>query len=183
MIDYRLRVYHRFPQKQMRQTVVYLQPTTSECVQQTCFNLEKTFHEFEIIRLWEQPIEVFLQSPRLLPFAVLTQTDDRARTLQEVAQAVVNIGDRRIQNNIAASTAILAGLVLEKELIQRILRRGLMQESVIYQNILAEGKTEALEQGALNLLNEGIAAETVAKVTGLAIDHIRQLSVNHPVSE
>ncbi|HEY9802716.1 MAG TPA: hypothetical protein V6D25_20295 [Leptolyngbyaceae cyanobacterium] len=31
-----------------------------------------------------------------------------------------SIGDRQMQNNITASTAILAGLVLEQEVIQRL---------------------------------------------------------------
>lgn len=44
MIDYRLRVYRRFPDKRMRQFVVYLKQTTSDKVQQTTFNLEDTQH-------------------------------------------------------------------------------------------------------------------------------------------
>ena len=79
MIDYRLRVYRRFPDKRMRQFVVYLKQTTSEKVQQTTFNLEDTQHRFNVIRLWEQPAIAFLQSPGLLPFAVLGQADDRTR--------------------------------------------------------------------------------------------------------
>jgi replicative DNA helicase len=34
-----------------------------------------------------------------------------------------------MQQNVAASSAILAGLVLETEMIQQILRRDLVQES------------------------------------------------------
>jgi predicted transposase/invertase (TIGR01784 family) len=34
MADYRLRVYRRFPGKQMRQIVIYLRPTRSELVYQ-----------------------------------------------------------------------------------------------------------------------------------------------------
>ncbi|MGV0025636.1 Rpn family recombination-promoting nuclease/putative transposase [Phormidesmis priestleyi] len=183
MIDYRLRVHRRFPNKQMRQVVIYLKSTTSERAQQTRFSLERTSHEFDVIRLWEQPTSAFLQSPGLLPFAVLSQTDDRAQTLQEVAQEVAKISDRRVQNNVAASTSILAGLVLKKDLIQTILRRELMQESVIYQDILlegeakgeAKGKAEALEQVATNLLNEGMSIDVVVKVTGLSIEQVQQL--------
>ena len=42
MIDYRLRVYRRYPQKQMKQVVIYLRKTASELVQQNNFRLEKT---------------------------------------------------------------------------------------------------------------------------------------------
>ncbi|MCC5664409.1 Rpn family recombination-promoting nuclease/putative transposase [Nostoc sp. CHAB 5784] len=138
MTDYRLRVYRRFPQKRMHQVVIYLQPTTSELVQQTAFVLENTRHEFGVIRLWEQPSEIFLNTPGLLPFATLSQTEDKTRTLQQVAEAIEQINDTRTQNNIAASTAILSGLVLNKELIKRLLRSDAMRESVIYQDIQQE---------------------------------------------
>ena len=138
MADYRLRVYRRFPNKRMRQVVIYLQPTTSELVQQTAFVLENTRHEFGVIRLWEQPSDIFLNTPGLLPFATLSQTEDKTRILQIVAEAIEQINDTRIQSNVAASTAILAGLVLNKKLIKRLLRSDAMRESVIYQDILQE---------------------------------------------
>lgn len=138
MADYRLRAYRRFPQKRMQQVVIYLQPTNSPRVQQAIFTLERTRHEFDVIRLWEQPTEIFLQSPGLLPFAALSQTNDPSQVLRQAAQAATQVTDPRTQSNIVASAAILAGLVLEKPLIQRILRGELMRESVIYQDILHE---------------------------------------------
>jgi predicted transposase/invertase (TIGR01784 family) len=115
----------------------------------------------------------------IVPLFFGCQTDDCAQILQKVAQEVAKISDPRMQNNVVASTSILAGLVLEKDLIQRILRRELMQESVIYQDILlegkAEGKAEALEQVAANLLNEGMTIDVVVKVTGLSIEQVLQL--------
>lgn len=179
MIDYRLRVYRRFKSKRMRQVMIYLQQTNSEFVQQTTFTLEETFHRFEVIRLWEQPTSVFLEHPGLLPFAVLSQTNNRTGTLQQVAQEISEITDQRIQNNIAASAFILAGLVLEKEIIQQLLRRELMQESVTYRAILAEGLAEGRAQEvrrvAMNSLKEGISVEIVAKVTGLSVEQVQQL--------
>lgn len=179
MIDYRLRVYRRFPHKQMRQVVIYLQPTTSDLVQQTTFKLEGTRHEFEVIRLWEQPTSAFLQAPGLLPFAVLSQTDDRTNTLQQVTQAIDQFSDSRVQSNIAASTFVLAGLVLEAEVIQQIMRRDLMQESVTYQAIKSEGKAqgsqEKAQQIALNLLREGMEIGVTARVTGLSVEQVQQL--------
>jgi predicted transposase/invertase (TIGR01784 family) len=159
----------------MRQVVIYLQQTNSELVQQTTFTLEETSHKFEVIRLWEQPTSVFLEHPGLLPFAVLSQTNNRTATLQQVAQEISEISDQRIQNNVAASAFILAGLVLEKEIIQQLLRRELMQESVTYQAILAEGLAEGVRRVAVNLLKEGMSVEIVAKVTGLSVEQIQQL--------
>ena len=69
MLDYRVRVYRRYPDKTMRQVVVYLRSTGSDRVRQTNFSLERTRHEFDVVCLWEQPATFFLQYPGLLPFA------------------------------------------------------------------------------------------------------------------
>jgi predicted transposase/invertase (TIGR01784 family) len=163
MIDYRLRVYRRFPHKAMRQVVIYLTPSQSEAVYQTTFAVPGTRHDFEVVRLWEQPSALFLNQPGLLPLASLTQTDDPAQLLRQVATEIDNIGDRRTQSNVAASAAILAGLVLDKDLIQQILRRELMQESVIYREIKAEGWQEGLQEGR----QEGRRQEALALVLRL----------------
>lgn len=183
MIDYRLRVYRRFPQKRMRQVVIYLQQTNSELAQQTTFTLEDTFHRFQVIRLWEQPTDNFFQSPGLLPFAVLSQADNRAETLRQVAQQISQINDQRTQSNIAASAFILAGLVLNKEIIQQLLRKELMEESVTYQALMAEGIEEGVRRVAINLLREGVADEIVIKVTGLSTEQVSQLKLTELNSE
>jgi len=181
MIDYRLRVYRRFPRKQMRQVVIYLQQTNSELVQQTTFTLEDTFHRFQVIRLWEQPTNVFFQSPGLLPFAVLSQANNPTETLRQVAVQISQINDQRIQSNVAASAFVLAGLVLNKEIIQQLLRKELMQESVTYQALIAEGREEGIEEGirrvAINLLREGMSVEVVVRVTGLSVEQINQIKM------
>lgn len=76
MADYRLRVYRRYPNKQMRQVVIYLKPTGSELVQQNLFAIPGTRHEFEVIRLWECPPQDLLPFPGLLPLAVLSRSSD-----------------------------------------------------------------------------------------------------------
>jgi predicted transposase/invertase (TIGR01784 family) len=122
MLDYRVRVYRRYPQKEMRQVVVYLRPTNSELVQQNSFRLSKTYHEFEVIRLWETPTEPFLQHPGLLPFAALSQTNDPKIVLNQVAQAIEDITDRSIKSNLTAASAILANLVIKENIIKNILQ-------------------------------------------------------------
>ena len=147
MADYRLRVYRRFPNKQMRQVVIYLLPSTSNLVFQTSFDIPGTSHRFEVIRLWERSSEEFQQLPGLLPFAALGKTNDRVGTLRQVANQIDALGDRRLQNNLTASSAILAGLVLEQDVIQRIFRSAVMKESVIYQEIRAEALDEGRQEG------------------------------------
>ncbi|WP_228041775.1 Rpn family recombination-promoting nuclease/putative transposase [Planktothrix mougeotii] len=191
MLDYRVRVYRRFPQKVMRQVVIYLQRTNSPLVQQNTFRLEKTSHEFEIIRLWEQPTEEFLRVSGLLPFAVLSQTNDPAQVLTQVSQIAEQIADRRVQSNLIAASSILAGLVLETNVIQRIIRSDIMQESTMYQEILrrgkeqgraegraeglTEGRAEAMRQVAILLLQMGMSLEQISQTTELTVEQIQAL--------
>jgi predicted transposase/invertase (TIGR01784 family) len=160
LADYRLRVYRHFPDKQMRQIAIYLRPTQSELVYQNVFEIPKMRYEFEAIRLWEQPTELFLKSTGLLPLAVLTQTSDKAQTLRQVANQVEAIADLRVQSNVAASTGILAGLLLEKDFINQVLRREIMQQSVIYQEwkeeFFQEGKLEGEQSLIFRLLSRRI---------------------------
>ncbi|MGB7378078.1 MAG: Rpn family recombination-promoting nuclease/putative transposase [Rivularia sp. (in: cyanobacteria)] len=190
MTDYRLRGYRRFPEKRMLQVVIYLKKSNSEEVYKTTFELEQTIHRFQVIRLWQQPTEIFLQTPGLLPFAVLSNTESKIDTLQEVATRIENIDDKQIQTDVAASAFILAGLVLKKEDIQRLLRRDIMQESVTYQLLVDEGKAEDKAQGkaegsqeatrkiTVNLLKEGLSIELITKTTGLTVEEVQQLQRN-----
>jgi predicted transposase/invertase (TIGR01784 family) len=184
--DYRLRGFRRYPNKQMRQIVVYLRPTQSERVYQTHFELPGLRHEFEVVRLWEQPTDIFLASPGLLPFAVLSQTNERTDVLREVARRVDEIAERRAQSNVAAASAILAGLLLEKDLIHRVLRSDIMRESVIYQEIEAEaeargeakGKVEGERSLILRLLTRRIgpiASKTEAQIRTLSLTELEEL--------
>jgi predicted transposase/invertase (TIGR01784 family) len=148
MADYRLRTYRRYPDKAMRQVVIYLKPTGSELVQQTAFAIPGTRHEFEVIRLWEVPTNSLLQYPGLFPLAILGCTEDKAQTLQQIAQQVETLPNPITKSNVAAATSVLAGLVLEKTVIRQILREEIVKESVIYQDILEQGLQQGLQQGA-----------------------------------
>jgi predicted transposase YdaD len=86
---------------------------------------------------------VFLESAGLYPFATLAQTDRPESILRAVAARIEEIPERDERANLAATTAILAGLVLDRERIQRILRSDIMRESVMYQVFLDEAKAEA----------------------------------------
>jgi len=191
MTDYRLRQYRKFPNKQVYQVVIYLTPSQSPLVHQTTFNIGKLNHEFNVIRLWEQPTEIFQQYQGLLPFAALSQTNDPEETLRQVAKQIEEITDKQVQSNVAASTAIISGIALNKEIIQRLLRSDIMKESVIYQEILregraegkAEGKAEGLAEGeakasnkiAQNMLRSNISLDLVAQFTGLNLKQVEKL--------
>lgn len=188
MADYALRVFRRFPQKRLVQVVIYLRPTDSERVQQTTFIANRLRHEFEVVRLWEQPTEIFFQRPGLLPYAVLSRAkgsfavaaDDRASILRQVAEAIDALSDRQQQSNLAAASGILAGLVLDKSLIRRVLRRELMQESVIYQELREEAREEVRQEerleGERSLILRQLARK-VGEVPTVAKSQIEALSL------
>ncbi|MDJ0599963.1 MAG: Rpn family recombination-promoting nuclease/putative transposase [Crocosphaera sp.] len=182
ILDYRVRVYRRFPDKQMRQVVIYLKPSTSELVQQKVFAIPNTRHQFEVIRLWEIPTEQLLNSSGLWPLAVLSQTDHPVNTLQEIGQKIDSLDNLRQQSNIAASTAILAGLLLEEAVIQTILRSEIMRESVIYQRIESEGILKGKQEEGTSLILRllkhrftTIPAEIEAKIHDLPIEKLEEL--------
>jgi predicted transposase/invertase (TIGR01784 family) len=175
MLDYRVRGNRRYKGKPMRQVVIYLKPTTSELAYQTSYDLERTHHEFDVVRLWEQPASLFLQYPGLLPFAALGQSESPAEMLRQAAQLVEQLEEPTMQANLMAASAILAGLRLEEDVIYRIVRRDIMQESAVYRSIQREAQNERDRAIALNLLREGLAIEIVARGTGLSIEEVQQL--------
>jgi predicted transposase/invertase (TIGR01784 family) len=188
-IDYRVRAFRKFPNKRMRQIVIYLRKTTSDLVYQTTFEIENTRHQFEVIRLWEQPASIFLESPGLYPFATLAQTDEPELVLRSVAAKIEEITERKVQADLAATTSVLAGLVLDRNQVKRILRRDIMRESVIYQDILAEGEVigeaKGLEQGLqqeralvvrqLTKKLGNLTPKIQSRVNSLAIDRVESL--------
>lgn len=186
MADYRLRAYRRYPGKQMRQIVIYLRQSGSDLVYQNTFETENLRSSFEVIRLWEQPTEIFLRSLGLLPFAVLSQTNKPDNVLRQVAGQIEQISDNRQQSNVAASTAMLAGLVLSKDVINNVLRQEIMRESVIYQEIEAGGIEKGLQQGlqqeavsfVLRLLKRRLGEvkqELQAQIPGLSVQQLEEL--------
>jgi predicted transposase YdaD len=159
----------------MLQVVIYLKSTTSELVYENTYMMERTRHEFEVIRLWEQPASLFLQYPGLLPFAALGQTANTTETLRQATQIVDQIEDTTTQANLMAASAILAGLRLEQDVIYSLVRRDIMQESVIYRSIQEETEAKAKRTIALNFLRDGLSVEAVARGTGLSIEEVQQL--------
>jgi predicted transposase/invertase (TIGR01784 family) len=181
MIDYRIRAYRKFPTKRMRQIVIYLKKTTSELVNQTTFEIENTLHRFEVIRLWEQPASIFLESPGLYPFASLAQTDKPELVLRSVASKIEAIGERKVQADLAATASVLAGLVLDKNQVKQILRRDIMRDSVIYQDILEEGLERGRQQERALVVRQltkklgNLAPKVQAQISDLSIERVEIL--------
>ncbi|MBJ7900579.1 MAG: Rpn family recombination-promoting nuclease/putative transposase [Cyanobacteria bacterium RI_101] len=184
MLDYRVRVHRRFPNKTMRQVVVYLKKTGSPLVYQDTFQLGETRHRYCVIRLWEESAAPFLNSPGLLPLAVLTQSQDPTERLREVALALGTIEDRRAKANLTTASAVFGGLLVKPELIRTILQSDIMKESAIYQEILQEGEQRGLLQGkregklevAQRLLERGLPISEVISITGLSAGDLKHIA-------
>ena len=175
MADYFIRIYRSFPEKQIYQVVIYLKKTNSELAQIDSFRLPQMEHRYNVIRLWEIPTTELLGSTGLLPLAVLSQTQDPSKVLTEVAKKIESIEDERERNNLATSTAIIAGLVLDKMTIKRLLRNEIMKESVIYQEIEAIGEAKGLKQGLEQGLEQGKQQEAVNLILKLLQRRVGEL--------
>jgi predicted transposase YdaD len=157
MANYYLRLYGKYPNREIHQTVIYLKPTNSSLAYETGFRSPKLNHEFNVIRLWEQATEIFQEYLGLLPLSVLSKTLDPVATLRQTAKLIDNIEDGQVKNNVSAATAIISGLALNKLVIQQLLKSNIMKESVIYQDILAEGLAEGRARGMAEGVAEGKA--------------------------
>jgi predicted transposase/invertase (TIGR01784 family) len=185
--DYALRIHRKFPRHDLLQNVIYLRKTNSPLVFVDFFEAKRFRHEFNVIRLWEQPTEKFLKYPGLWPYAALTNTSDPIGILEEVVQKIDRMDDLRQQRNLSAISAVMGGLSLDKDQVRQIFRRELMKESTIYQQWrqenLAEDRVEGQGEGreterrliTFKMLAEGMSLEVIAKITGYSIEQIQSL--------
>ncbi|NJL89504.1 MAG: Rpn family recombination-promoting nuclease/putative transposase [Coleofasciculaceae cyanobacterium SM2_1_6] len=191
MLDYWVRIRRRFPTREIHQTVIYLKPTNSDLVFQNSFTSTETNHKFQIIRMWEQLPQSLQQYQGLLPFVTLCQTDNPEELLRQVAQQIEGIDDKKVQADLITAAYVISGLTLKEEIVKRILRQEIMQESSTYQGILRDGKAAGLAEGlaeglargkaetarqiALNMLRSGISVDLISQFTGLTLEQIQAL--------
>ncbi|MDM3853499.1 MAG: Rpn family recombination-promoting nuclease/putative transposase [Aphanizomenon gracile PMC649.10] len=146
MLDYFVRLVRQY-HLPVTQVVIFLQETTNEIAFTEAYIDEITTHHYRVIRMWEQDSALFLNNPALLPLAPLTKTNSAPELLSQVAREIAKITDVPARQNTAAYTEILAGLRFEKNLIRQLLSEDIMQESVIYQDILQKGEQKGEKIG------------------------------------
>lgn len=150
-LDFRILDYYTRLKRQywcdIEQVLIFLQTTSSESVFNTQYIDKKTRHEYRVIRLWEEDPTPLLANPALLPLATLARTNSPQDLLEQVAAAVDMIEERDERQNISACVQVLAGLRFPKDLVKQLFREEIMQESVIYQDILQKGLQQGLQQG------------------------------------
>ncbi len=155
MLDYATTL-KRLYGKPVVQVVVFLKETKDEQVFVNCYQDSSTTHHYRVLRLWEQPPEILLAVPALLPFATLAQTDTPRELLQAIVNQVATIEDTSERREITSFAEILAGLRFPKALIYQLLREDVMQESVIYQDILQKGEARGTQKGIQQGLRQGL---------------------------
>jgi predicted transposase YdaD len=133
--------------------------------------------------LWEENPEPFLNNPALLPLAPLAATTQPQSLLQQVVVKVNQLEPRQ-RPEISAYTQILAGLKYNQDLIRQLFREGMMRESVIYQEILAEGEQLGEQRGELRgrkaegqLLILRLLTRRVGELPQEMLDRIETLSL------
>ena len=176
MVDYWVRLYrlYRLP---ITQVVVLLLPPAEGTVIETVFAVEQTRHEYRVIKLWQQDPEILLEDPALLPLAPLAATTQAEALLQRVAQRVSRLDEGQRQE-VSEYTQILAGLKFERALIRQLFREGMMRESVIYQDILEEGRQEGERALILRLLTRRVGALSAAlrsRIETLSLEQLENL--------
>ncbi|WP_448266910.1 Rpn family recombination-promoting nuclease/putative transposase [Nostoc sp. DSM 114159] len=177
MLDYSVRLKRQY-KCPVVQVVIFLQETNDKIAFTQEYVDDTTVHRYQVIQMWEQDSSVFLNNANLLPLAILSRTDSPQSLLSQVAEKVATISDRETKQNIAGYTEILAGLRFDKTLIRQLLSEDIMQESVIYQDILQKGKQQEAFSLCMSLLEErfGEIDESIyQKVQSLRIEQLEAL--------
>ena len=177
-LDFRMLDYYTRLKRQywcdIEQVIIFLQATSSEIVFKTQYVDKKTRHEYRVIRLWEEEPTLLLANPALLPLATLARTNSPNALLEQVAAQVDMIEERNEQQNISACVQILAGLRFEKDLITQLFREEIMQESVIYQDILQKGEVAVILRQLTRRL--GNIQPQVQQIRALSITQLEELA-------
>ncbi len=148
MLDYWVRLY-RLYRKPIIQVIILLLPPREGTVIETAFVFGTTYHEYRVIRLWEEDPKIFLSDLALLPLAALTATSQPEQLLAQVAEQVDRIESVTEQREVSAYIQILAGLKFNQQILHRLFQENAMRESVIYQEILQVGRAEGRQEGLM----------------------------------
>jgi predicted transposase YdaD len=177
MLDYSVRLKRQY-NCAVVQIAIFLQETRDEIAYTEEYRDDTTLHRYRVVRLWEEDSEVFLESPALFPLAPLTRSDSPQGVLARVAQNLEKIPEPHQKANLAGCTEILAGLRFDRDLIRQFLREEIMQESVIYQDILQKGRrleVLGIIQRLLKSRFGEVNPSILDRIQGLSIEQMESL--------
>jgi predicted transposase YdaD len=146
MLDYYVGLKRRNPGRRVRQVLVVLKPT-GEAIPDR-YEDERTLHIFDVVEVWRQNPARLLEHEGLLPLATLCQTESGEQLLGEVADRINRIKSPERRREALNWSRVLAGLRYDKGLIFKTLKESdMLEESVIYQDILQKGRQRGLQEG------------------------------------
>lgn len=146
MLDYWVRWYRDYGVS-VTQFVVLLRETGADAPSE--FRAPNTWHRYNVVKVWEQAPELFLQSPGLLPLAPLARSEEPEKLFAQVSERVMQVEPEQGRSELIGCMALLAGLRFEHSLIYHMLSEEIMEESVIYQDILRKGEIRGEIRGEL----------------------------------
>jgi len=125
-------------------------------------SLGKMTFDYEVVRLWERPVEALLATGRLsaLPLAPLCRLPEELSFEEGMRWVVTRVVERLEQHanpellrRLLMATFVLTGLRVNREQARSIFQGvRAMRESDTYQAILDEGRAEGRAEGAQRLL-------------------------------
>jgi predicted transposase YdaD len=153
MLDYYVGLKRQDIGQRVRQVLIVLKDTGEPIPDR--YEDERTLHHYDVILMWEQDPKKLLQFEELLPLATLCHTTSGEKLLREVAAGINRIESKERRRETLDFARVLAGLRYDTNLIYRILKEGsMLEESVIYQDILQKGEQRGERKVALLQLEE-----------------------------
>ena len=141
-----------------------------------------TQHQFNVVKMWEEPTEFFLNAPILLHFATLTQTQSSDRLLNQVRHQVEQLSEPDQRRQVSSYVQLMAGLKYDKEVVRRLFSEGIMRESVIYQEIFQAGEAQGEARGerrmAVRVLSRqfgNLSPSLISQLNELSLEQIEAL--------
>src|SRR5574341_1080935 len=145
-LDYYVGLKRKNLSQRVRQVLVVLKQTGEEIPDR--YEDERTLHIYDVVRVWEQNPAELMKHEGLLPLATLCRAESGEKLLSEVAARINQIKSRERRREALNWSRMLAGLRYDKSLIYRIMKESdMLEESVVYQDILQKGRRSGLQEG------------------------------------
>ena len=146
LLDYHVGFKRKNPSQRVRQMLVVLRDNGEPVPDR--YEDETTVHTFGVVKMWEQDPQELLKYEGLLPLAVLCRAESGADLLGAVAAKINKIKSRKRRSETLNWSRLLAGMRYDKNLIEKIFKESdMLEESVIYQDILQKGEQRGLQKG------------------------------------
>ena len=176
-LDYYVGFKRKNSSRRVRQVLVVLKPTDEKIPDR--YEDERTVHGYDVVLVWKQNPARLLKYEGLLPLATLCHAESPEKLLGDVAARIDRIKSRDRRREALNWSRVLAGLRYDKSLIYQILKESdMLEESVVYQDILRKGLEQGERRMALRLLEQqlGKLSRTVrAQIERLVTEQLEAL--------